>query len=49
MMEMYTEQGESRRDCELKIAEKYNRPFQIRREKKINIGGFLGLFSRTGF
>ncbi|MCL2184273.1 MAG: AAA family ATPase [Treponema sp.] len=45
-MEMYVEQGESRRDCELKIAAKYNRPFQILREKNVYIGGFLGLFSK---
>jgi len=47
-MEMYIEQGESRTDCELKIASKYNRPFRVVREKKINIGGFLGLFSKPG-
>ena len=47
-MEMYTEQGEDRRDCELKIASKYNRPFKVVREKKINIGGFLGFFSKPG-
>jgi len=47
-MEMYTEQGEDRRDCELKIASKYNRPFKVIREKKISIGGFLGLFSKPG-
>ena len=47
-MEMYIEQGEDRRDCELKIASKYNRPFKVVREKKINIGGFLGLFSKPG-
>jgi len=47
-MEMYIEQGESRTDCELKIASKYNRPFRVIREKKINIGGFLGLFSKQG-
>ena len=45
-MEMYIEQGDSRRDCELKIAAKYNRPFQILREKNIYIGGFMGLFSK---
>jgi len=45
-MEMYIEQGDSRKDCELKIAAKYNRPFQILREKNIYIGGFLGLFSK---
>jgi len=48
MMEMYIEQGASRMDCELKIASKYNRPFTVIREKKVNIGGFLGLFSKQG-
>ncbi|MDR2542503.1 MAG: flagellar biosynthesis protein FlhF [Treponema sp.] len=47
-MEMYIEQGENRMECELKIARKYNRPFQILREKEISTGGFLGLFSKTG-
>jgi len=47
-MELYIEEGESRRDCELKIASKYNRPFQILREKNISIGGFMGFFSRQG-
>jgi len=48
MMEMYVEKGESRMECELKIAAKYNRPFQILREKEISMGGFLGLFSKSG-
>jgi flagellar biosynthesis protein FlhF len=47
-MEMYIEKGSSRKDCELKIAEKYKRPFQIWSEKKIRIGGFLGLLSKPG-
>jgi len=48
-MEMYIEQGESRMDCELKIASKYyNRPFHILREKEIRVGGFMGLFSKPG-
>jgi flagellar biosynthesis protein FlhF len=47
-MEMYTEQGDSRMECELKIASKYNRPFQILRQKEIKLGGFLGLFSKPG-
>jgi len=48
-MEMYIEQGESRMECELKIAKKYNRPFQIWSEKEIRIGGILGgLFSKPG-
>jgi len=47
-MEMYTEQGESRMDCELKITSKYNRPFHILSEKEIRLGGFMGLFSKPG-
>ena len=47
-MEMYYEQGLNRKDCELKIAEKYKRPFRIMSEKEIRIGGFLGLFSKSG-
>ncbi|MDR0486704.1 MAG: flagellar biosynthesis protein FlhF [Treponema sp.] len=47
-MEMYIEQGADRRDCEMKIAEKYRRPFHILSEKKIRMGGFLGFFSRPG-
>ena len=47
-MELYIEQGESRMDCELKIAEKYKRPFQILKQKEISRGGFLGLFSKPG-
>jgi len=47
-MEMYTEQGENRMDCELKIAAKYNRPFQIFRQKEIRLGGFMGFFSKPG-
>jgi len=47
-MEMYIENGLSRKDCELKIAEKYKRPFHILSEKEIRIGGFLGLFSKPG-
>jgi len=47
-MELYIEKGENRMECELKIAQKYNRPFQILREKEISVGGFLGMFSKTG-
>jgi flagellar biosynthesis protein FlhF len=47
-MEMYYEKGLDRRDCELKITEKYRRPFHIRTVKDIRIGGFLGLFSKPG-
>ena len=48
-MEMYVERGESRMDCELKIAKKYNRHFQILREKEVRLGGILGgLFSKPG-
>jgi len=45
-MEMYTEQGTNRKECELKIAQKYNRPFHIYREKQIRVGGVLGFFSK---
>ena len=47
-MEMYIEQGMNRMECELKIAQKYNRPFQIISQKDIKIGGFMGLFSKSG-
>ena len=47
-MEMYSEKGFSRKECELKIAEKYKRPFHIMGEREVKIGGFLGLFSRPG-
>ncbi|MCL2066897.1 MAG: flagellar biosynthesis protein FlhF [Treponema sp.] len=47
-MEMFVEQGASRRDCEMKIAEKYKRPFHIWSEKKVRIGGFWGLFAKDG-
>jgi len=47
-MEMYYEKGLSRMDCELKIAEKYKRPFHIFSEKGIKIGGFMGFFSKPG-
>jgi flagellar biosynthesis protein FlhF len=47
-MESYIEQGISRKDCELKIAEKYKRPFHILSEREIRVGGFLGLFAKPG-
>ncbi|MDR1837147.1 MAG: flagellar biosynthesis protein FlhF [Treponema sp.] len=47
-MEMYKQQGTSRKDCELKIVEKYKVPFHVLSEKEIRIGGFMGLFSRPG-
>jgi len=47
-METYIVQGESLMDCKLKIAAKYNRPFNILRCKDIKSGGFLGLFSKPG-
>ena len=47
-MEIYIEQGETKMDCELKIASKYNRQFQILSQKEIRLGGFLGLFSKPG-
>jgi len=47
-MEMYIEQGESRMDCELKIASKYKRPFQILNQRDIRFGGFMGIFAKPG-
>jgi len=47
-MEMYYEKGSNRKDCELKIMEKYKLPFHIQSVKEIRIGGFLGFFSRPG-
>jgi len=45
-MEMYIEQGINRKDCELKIAEKYKKQFHILSEKEIRVGGFMGFFSK---
>jgi len=48
-MEYIIEQGTSRMDCELKIAQKHNhRPFHIISQKEIRLGGFLGFFSKPG-
>ncbi|MCL2230841.1 MAG: flagellar biosynthesis protein FlhF [Treponema sp.] len=47
-MEIFIQQGESKNDCMLKIASKYNRQFQILSQKEIRVGGFLGLFSKPG-
>jgi len=47
-MEIFIEQGESREDCMLKIASKYNRQFQILSQKEIRYGGFWGLFTKSG-
>jgi len=47
-MEMYIEQGETRMDCELKIAEKYKRPFHILSQRNVRLGGFWGFFSKPG-
>ncbi|MCL2801692.1 MAG: AAA family ATPase [Treponema sp.] len=47
-MELFIEQGESREDCMLKIASKYNMQFKILRQREIRIGGVLGLFSKPG-
>jgi flagellar biosynthesis GTPase FlhF len=47
-MEKYTEKGKSRKECELKIYEKYKRPFYILTQRDIKIGGILGLFSSNG-
>lgn len=47
-MDYYIEQGTNRKDCELKIMEKYKRPFHILNEKPVKIGGIMGLFSKPG-
>jgi flagellar biosynthesis protein FlhF len=47
-MEYYTEQGVSRKDCEQKIAKKYQVPFQVLGVEDKEIGGFMGLFSKQG-
>src|SRR5215467_4605255 len=47
-MELFVEKGISRQECELKIAEKYKRPFHIVRVEEIRIGGLLGLFTKKG-
>ena len=45
-MESYTVQGINRKECVLKIMEKYRKPFSILNEKEIRVGGFMGLFSK---
>jgi len=47
-MELFIEQGESRMDCQQKIASRFSRPFKILTQKEIRIGGFMGLFSKPG-
>lgn len=47
-MEMYTERGENRKDCELKIAEKYKQAFTIYGIRPVKIGGLWGLFGKDG-
>jgi flagellar biosynthesis protein FlhF len=47
-MEILVEQGASRGDCAGKITAKYGPRFTILREKKIRMGGFLGLFTHEG-
>jgi len=47
-MEKYIVQGDSLMDCKLKIAAKYNRPFNILNYKDIRSGGFLGMFTKPG-
>ena len=48
MMETFTEQGKSRRDCLGKIVAKYGERIAILRERKVPMGGFLGFFTREG-
>ena len=47
-MEYFVEQGMDRRDCLSKIVAKYGERVAILRERKVRLGGFLGLFSRDG-
>lgn len=47
-MEIYYEQGFDKKECELKIMEKYKRPFHIQTVKEIRLGGFMGLFTKPG-
>ena len=48
MLMSYIERGEDLRDCQQKITQKYQQPFNIVKQKEIRIGGFLGLFTRKG-
>jgi len=47
-MEMYKQKGEDRKDCELQILARYNKPFKILSVTDIRRGGFLGLFTKPG-
>ena len=47
-METFVEQGMNRRDCLSKIVAKYGERIAILRERKVSMGGFLGLFTREG-
>jgi flagellar biosynthesis protein FlhF len=47
-METFVEQGKSYRDCLGKIVAKYGERIAILRERKVSMGGFLGLFTREG-
>jgi flagellar biosynthesis protein FlhF len=47
-MEYFIEQGINRRDALSKIVAKYGERVSILRERKIRMGGFLGLFTKEG-
>jgi len=47
-MEIFVEQGKSRRECVDKIVEKYGARFHITRQRTVPVGGFLGLFTHEG-
>ncbi|GBU27735.1 flagellar biosynthesis regulator FlhF [Treponema sp. R8-4-B8] len=47
-METLIEQGETLMECKQKISEKYKQPFHIQSRKDIRLGGFLGLFTKSG-
>ncbi|HCC36176.1 MAG TPA: flagellar biosynthesis protein FlhF [Treponema sp.] len=48
-METFIEQAESRRKCLSKIVAKYGERVVLLRERKVRLGGFMGLFTREGF
>ncbi|GHV73841.1 flagellar biosynthesis protein FlhF [Spirochaetia bacterium] len=47
-MEYFTEQGSSYRDCVEKVRLKYGERAQVMTQRKVPVGGFLGLFTRDG-
>ena len=47
-MELFTEQGKTRLDCEYKIRKKYGERFIVHRQRTVPLGGWLGFFTREG-